>query len=427
MAAEKTTDGPRVAWLGPTPGEGSGATYAGTQMLLALADLGVSIDCYLAVPRADVASAVRAHPNITVLAAPVGWWAWDRWYSQHPLAALLSGLVARAQGQWRLVGHIVDRHRSSPYDVVYQFGQLELIGLRAHCRRLPPIVLHPGTHAAGELRWFWRERALARRAGTSPARFALVGAMLFVRSRVQRSDIRLAAVTVAMSRAFAGHLTRDYRVPATRLAVVSHVVDLARFRPHDREERTPGPVRIVFASAMSVRKGVDLVVALSQRLADLEGTLLIEAIGSGRQWSDYEPLLNELDPRMARATSSITPEEMAETFREADLVVQPSLYEPFALTVGEALASGTPVVASDEVGATEGVDNSCCRVFPAGDLAAFEREVRAMVAIVSGPRRAEVRAIARTEAMRLFAPAPVATRLREALRWAAMGRAPELS
>jgi len=115
----------------------------------------------------------------------------------------------------------------------------------------------------------------------------------------------------------------------------------------------------------------------------------------------------------------VPPDELARLYRSADVVMQPSLYEPFGLTIGEALASGVPVIASDEVGAVEGVEPEVCAVFPAGDLDALEREFRRMVVRAERGEGSTLRPLARAEAERLFAPPTIAAKLISELERAA--------
>jgi glycosyltransferase involved in cell wall biosynthesis len=408
----------RVAWLGPTPTTHSGVTFAATLALLALCERGVRIDCFVPAPRHELPERLRERPEITFVHLE-SWWQWGRWYSRSPLPAMLSGLLARAMAQWRLAAWIARRHEHDPYDVVYQFAQIELLGLSVVRRRLPPIVLHPGTHAAGELRWHRREAPLARRAREPRGKRALIQAILAIRALVQRRDMRRVRLTVALSRAFARHLVRDYRLEPGALAVVAYPIELERFQPVELKPPTDAPVTVLYISSIAVRKGAEMVVELSRRLVDLEERVRIEVVGAQRQWSDYRPLLRELDPRSAHWWGELGPAELAELYRRADMVVQPSHYEPFALTVAEALASGIPVVASDEVGATEGVDRRCCRVFPAGDADAFEAAVRGLVAEMRTPEGDRIRAVARAEAERLFARRTVGAQLLAALERAA--------
>jgi glycosyltransferase involved in cell wall biosynthesis len=49
----------------------------------------------------------------------------------------------------------------------------------------------------------------------------------------------------------------------------------------------------------------------------------------------------------------VTREKLVELYNRARVVVLPSLYEPYGLVINEAMACGTPVVVSDEVGPCE--------------------------------------------------------------------------
>jgi glycosyltransferase involved in cell wall biosynthesis len=236
--------------------------------------------------------------------------------------------------------------------------------------------------------------------------------MLAARSRRQRRDVRVADLVIALSRRFGELLCLDYGISPERVRVVPYPIDLDRFSPGSQTKTLPSePQTILFISRMSVRKGVEMVVALSHRLSDLSGQVRIKAFGGETLWSRYTPLLDGLNPDLASYRGPIDNIDLAELYRHADMLVQPSHYEPFALTVGEALATGLPVVASDEVGAAEDVDRRCCNVFPSGDLDAFEQAVRALVARLQTPQRARIKALARSEAERLYAPPCVTAQL----------------
>jgi glycosyltransferase involved in cell wall biosynthesis len=405
--------------MGPTPSDEGGVAHAAAQLLGALADEGAAIDCYVAAAEDALPAWLVDKPGLRFYCeAPR--WTWGRWYSRTPLLTFISGQLARARAQDRLVRRIVSEHETNPYAVICQFSQIELFALRRLRKRLPPIVLHPEVHAAGELRWHRLETALARR-GESPAWTLAVRGMLAVRAQIQRRDVRRARLIIAPSRRFAHHLSTDYGLPLDRIRVVPNPIDLDRFTPAPATERPDRPITILFVSRMSVRKGVDMVVELSRRLADLAGGVRLVAIGDRTLWSDYRPLLSELDPAVAVYRGPVEPRQLPDVYREADAVVQPSKYEPFALTVGEALASGLPVVASDEVGAAEFVDRLACSVFPAGDLDAFERDVRDLVQSLSVGKGPEIRRIARAEAERNFDPRSIAVKLLEHLEEAAGG------
>jgi glycosyltransferase involved in cell wall biosynthesis len=393
-----------MAWLGPAPTAGFGVPDAARLVLAALADAGVEVDAFMVAAHEELPPALRGRPGLRlVVRRPV--WLFGEWYEPPAAATFVVSQSARAAGQALLVRRIAERHRARPYDALYQFSQLELLTARAHLSRLPPLVLHPQVHAAGELEWHRREAALSRRCEPASRR-ALARALLAARARLQRGDVARARRIVVPSAGFGALLARDYGVPAARIRVVPDPVDLERFSPPPALPPQL-PVRLLFVSRIAVRKGVEMVVELSRRLRDLEGRVRIDVIGGGGGWSDYRPLLDGLDPAVAQHLGELGPAAVADAMRGAHGLLQPSHYEPFALTVAEGLASGLPVVASDAVGAAEGVDRRCCRVFPAGDADAFEAAVRALVEEVERGDSAPLRALARQEAERLYRPAAV--------------------
>jgi glycosyltransferase involved in cell wall biosynthesis len=353
----------------------------------------------------DVPKSLIGKPGLRFICVSSGW-KWDRWYSRGSLRSFFSGNLARAGTQFRLAELILKRHRSRPYDVVYQFSQSEIFPLRLRRRELPPIVVHPSTHAAGELFWHRREAALSRKC-EQPVKRWVARAMLAARASVQRRDLRVADRVLAVSDRFGEHLAKDYEIPPERLGVVLNPIDFERF-PLRAGTPPTHPITFLFVSRISARKGVEMVVELSHRLSDLAGRVQIVAVGGATTWSDYRPLMDGLNPQTAQFHGALTPAVLSRLYRRAHALLQPSLYEPFGLTVGEALATGLPVIASDEVGAVRGVDEEVCSVFPAGDMDAFEAAVREMVRRVEAGMNGEVARLARSEAERLFSPDRVA-------------------
>ena len=327
----------RIAYLGPTPTLGtSGPSECAWLILEQLAASGVQLDCYLTfTDDREQLDTVARLPGTRVISVGSRW-RWNRWYSRSGLTATVTGLGAQALGRRRLVNLLVKQHELVPYDVVYQFSTIESFGRRTDKRRLPPVVLHPSAHAAGELRWMYRERELSRRCEGWLRPTILMG-WFFLRSRRQRRDIGRAAVVLALSEDFACNLVEDYHVKADRLRVVPNPINLEAFRPAT-DPSTGTPVQIAMVGRISVRKGVEQVVELSHRLADLAGSVLIRVFGDQSQWSDYRALLKDLSPEVASYEGYITRTNLLQELPTWDLLLQPAKYEPFGLTVGEALA-----------------------------------------------------------------------------------------
>jgi glycogen(starch) synthase len=234
-----------------------------------------------------------------------------------------------------------------------------------------------------------------------------------LRAAVQRRDVHLASALVTPSARFADALAADYDYPRERIHPIFNPIDLDRHVP--AEASAPdGRRRILFISRLAVRKGVELIVELSHRLVDVEDQVELLVIGNRALWSDYRPLVENLNGRTSRYVGQLDSDELAELYRSAAMVVQPSHFEPFGLTIGEGLATGVPVVASDAVGAAEAVDPAVCRQFSAGDVDGFEAAVRSVLA-AAGQQNGAVRDLARSEATRLFAPDVIAGQLADTL------------
>ena len=404
----------RVAYVGPTPQKGAGGPGGCAWLVLEeLARFGARLDLYLTITDRKEIAALGLLPGAKVILVG-SVWRWNRWYSRNRLMAIVTGLGSTALGRRRLVNLLVEQHTLVPYDAMYQFSTIEVFGRRRDRQKLPPMVLHPSVHAAGELQWMRNERELSRRC-EGWLRPRLVMGWLLFRSRRQRRDIGRAALVLALSDAFGRHLVEDYGIDPTRVRIAPNPIDLESFSPRLQGLPTEGPLRIAVIGRISVRKGLELVVELSRRIRDLAGLVHFEIVGDPSPWSDYSRLLDDLDPTMASSRGHLPYDELKEWIPTCDLLLQPAKYEPFGLTVGEALACGVPVVVTSEVGAGEQLSEACSIRIPPCDIEALEKAVREMVARLTSPTRGPMRAAARSEAERLWSAASTTLPVIEAL------------
>lgn len=155
-------------------------------------------------------------------------------------------------------------------------------------------------------------------------------------------EIENAAVIVVGSQ-FAAQTFED-QVDPHRLEVVPYGVDSARFHPAKAKARC-GPLRVVFVGQLSQRKGLSYLLQAVSHLdpAQFELTLVGPVVGSGRGLARFAGTYRHVD--------AVTPHAMPEVYRQADVLVLPSLVEGSALVVLEAMASGLPVVVTPNAGA----------------------------------------------------------------------------
>ncbi len=389
-----------------------------SDLLHGLAKLGHRVDCFFPAREHRLPAHITDVENLT----PV--WGtstlrWDRWYNRTKFTSFVSSQIARGIASLRQRKQVARRHRQDPYDLIYQFANVENLAVPRHMRRTVPLVMHPETSSAGELRFLIKERSLSFRCQPAYV-FALAAIVLSLRRRVQRRKIRGARLVVCISSVFRDHLIRDYDIARENTVVVPNSVRADRFEMTDRPLGEPPTVLVL--GRIAARKGVDDVVAIARLLADRGSSIRFRVVGGTSLWSNYTKLLDDLPPENSEYVGRVGSGRVPVELSGSDVLLQASKYEPFALTVGEALAAGVPVVATTEVGAIEGVDPSVGAALEPGDVEGMAAAITAMIAgLAADP--ATMRSKARAEAERLFAPRTVCAQISVALeRLVADGR-----
>jgi glycosyltransferase involved in cell wall biosynthesis len=422
----------RIAWLGPTPGGSAGVRAVAAELLLGLSRRGHQIDCFFPAAEDQANVLIAGDEQIAfgegnlafgddvALIWGTSRWQWNRWYSRNKVSAFLSGMLARAVASLRLRRAIARRHRQRPYDLVYQFSNIETPALPSRLARSVPLVIHPETHIAGELRWLWRERRIALRS-QSALSVTIVAATMLLRAIVQRRSIRRASLVVCISSVFRDHLVRDYGFPVGRTAVVPNPQRGERFAELDPQPTSPPTVLVL--GRISTRKGIEDVVAVARALAERGVEARVRVVGGPSLFSDYTPLLAELPAGHAEYAGHLASAGVPDELAHSAILLQASKYEPFGLTVAEALAAGVPVIATSEVGAIEGVDRRVVTEVAPGDVEAIVSGVVALLARLGDESEArEIRTLARAEASRLFDPDSVCERISAELEGLVAGR-----
>jgi glycosyltransferase involved in cell wall biosynthesis len=405
------TDRPlRIAWLGGAPQETGGAPGVVTELLDGLSRRGHQIDCFFPGVGVKVPEHLAERENLTFIWG-TSEWRWDRWYSRTKLASFATGLLSRAVASVRLQREITRRHREHPYDLIYQNQTIESLGVPAALAREIPLVIRPDSHMAGELRCLLAERKLAFRSQPRHIFFTVAAIMAF-RASVQKIKIKQASLLIAISSVFRDHIVHDYKFPLQRTVVVTNPVRLDRF---EVSTRAPGEEPLVLVpTRISVRKGLEDVIAVAKLLGERGVKARIRVIGGPSNWSDYTKLLDDLPRENAEYGGRIPPAKMSAELQGADVVLLASKYDPCPMSVLEALASGVPVVATDEVGSIEGVDRAVVSEVHVGDVPAMAGAIEEMLARVQADHM-KIRTTARAEAERRFARDVVCEQISDAL------------
>jgi glycosyltransferase involved in cell wall biosynthesis len=152
---------------------------------------------------------------------------------------------------------------------------------------------------------------------------------------------------ISGSNASAALIEDLWSLPRGHITTIYDGVDTDRFRAKAAGETLPGTLLFV-GNAEDYNKGVVyLLRAMARIRRDTDAHLYIVGGPSGEQRIAPQEIARLGIEDRVTVVGRVTDDELAAWYRRAQLLVSPSLYEGFGLPAAEAMASGTPVIASD--------------------------------------------------------------------------------
>jgi glycosyltransferase involved in cell wall biosynthesis len=201
-----------------------------------------------------------------------------------------------------------------------------------------------------------------------------------------------------------------WQLPLERLTVCYNGVNIDEFRPDavaGRRERealgVSGPI-ILYVGRISSQKGVDTLLAAYQELRENRQDVKLVLVGPFEQFeprgSDGEDLWRQrIEAVGALHLGAVEDRRLPALYNAADVFVMPTAeLEMFGMAVVEALACGTPVVASDHGGLKETAPERCGARFGPRDSGGLATAILDLLA--DDVRRAACAEAAREHALR---------------------------
>lgn len=228
----------------------------------------------------------------------------------------------------RLAGRL---REGSRYDLVHDVQCLGygLLGIRALGLPVVTTVHHP--LSVDRRASFVRDQSLVEAIGTM--QFYPIGMQAFVARRLER--------VITSSEASGHEILRDFGVRRERLANVGNGLDTELFSPDPEEMRSSREILCV-GRASDPNKGIhSLIRALPHLPEEVRLVLVDSPESSARRWAGELGCSGRL-----QLAGRVSTERLVQLYRRSALVVVPSRYEGFGLPAAEAMACGTPVVAT---------------------------------------------------------------------------------
>lgn len=203
-------------------------------------------------------------------------------------------------------------------------------------------------------------------------------------AEMQKRVARQIPDLLTVSSTSATDIAEDFGVHPDQLHVVPLGVDTAVFAPR-LQPRVPGRI-IAIASADVPLKGV---ANLLQAVAKLrtERDVELQLVSRLESKGPTEKLIAELGiTDIVHISSGLSDQELADLLASAEISCIPSLYEGFSLPAVEAMASGTPIVASRAGALPEvlGSEGLCAELVTPGDV---EELTQVLANLLDSPER----------------------------------------
>ena len=274
-----------------------------------------------------------------------------------------NGGVSRVTTGWRLRRRLEEVFRAGQFDIVHVHGGLApTLGLAA-----PFAAWRAGIPVVATFHsWFARS----------------LGCRVF-RRPLQRILDRHAA-TIAVSRPVVDANSRYFRADWD---IIPNGVDTNFFRPNGHSRRaadavTDGP-RLLFLGRIEPRNGLGTLLDAMPRILAHYPRALLTVAGDGPWRCYYARRARELGPSV-RFVGQVFEDRPAH-YAAADLYLCPTTIASFGVTLLEAMACGTPMIVSDNLGFRSVIDGGDEAVLlPANDPVAW---AHATVALLGDPDR----------------------------------------
>lgn len=307
-----------------------------------LAKLGVYVDVYTRWDRATKQEVVQVQPTFRVIRVKAG----PKAYMPRDDFLQVTDAFARR------IKQRIEREQLK-YDVIFtHYWFSGVIGLElAQTYNLPMTHVY---HSIGQMRYealqaekpqdanyqFFKTR------GDWEKRIAQEATSIISTSPMERDDI-----------------VRLFDVAPDKISVIPVGVDTVQFRPYSRRTirkrlNLPTDIPIVlYAGRLEWRKGIGTLVESIRDLAEKWQDIALYIIGGGTTKSSKQldadeltrlhKIIEELGIKSRVHFLGAKPQtQMAQYYAAADVCAVPSYYEPFGIVPIEAMACGTPVVAS---------------------------------------------------------------------------------
>ncbi|MEM3794555.1 MAG: glycosyltransferase family 4 protein [Thermoprotei archaeon] len=208
--------------------------------------------------------------------------------------------------------------------------------------------------------------------------------------RIFRSTVKHMRVAIALN-SFSKRIALDQGFPQERVVTIPNGVDTSTVDSIQPKTLAGNP-SIVYAGRLEAVKGVETLVAAAHTLKNKLPHFRLYIAGSGSMENYLRNQARLLSPHITFLGRLPTARDVIGLFKGANLVVIPSIKENFSISLLEAMASGTPIIASDAEGNMDVVSHQNAWIFKRGSTQSLTQTILEAAADVENSKRKALQA-----------------------------------
>ncbi len=177
--------------------------------------------------------------------------------------------------------------------------------------------------------------------------------------KIEREGMEKADAVISVSQMTKDMIVGKYGISNSKIHVIHNGVNLDEYdTPHESLDflklKQSGVRMVLFVGRITIQKGPDYFIQVAKRVLAYESQTIFVVAGSG----DMEYQMINLAANLGVSdkvffVGYLRGKELDKVYRSSDIVVMPSVSEPFGITALEALAYKTPVMISKQSGVSE--------------------------------------------------------------------------
>jgi glycosyltransferase involved in cell wall biosynthesis len=183
-----------------------------------------------------------------------------------------------------------------------------------------------------------------------------------INSEYEKNIFKKSKTVIAVSDYVKKEIINYYEIQSNKVITIHNGIDLKEFNDVRRiglKDKLGVSNIILFMGGYSKRKGIHILLKAIAEIKERDWVLIIIGGGDLKSKKEMMKLINSLNIKNRIINfSNISRQLLKSILFEADIFVHPALYEPFGITILEAMATGKAIIATKTGGIPEILANS---------------------------------------------------------------------